>query len=147
MGQGLLQSASPSLSRAQQFHLPPPLTPTDTCACSTLCLLRRLFATLDPTLRRVALPSGRDAILSDTVGFISDLPVQLIDAFQVHGGRVQVWGQGIAGWREACDRGHAISRGMVLLVLVFRRSVSTFVFGVTNSTAMSGNIVGEFMFE
>ncbi|DBA79692.1 TPA: hypothetical protein ACH3X1_008363 [Trebouxia sp. C0004] len=42
----------------------------------------RLFATLDPTLRRVHLPSGREAILSDTVGFISDLPHQLVNAFK-----------------------------------------------------------------
>jgi len=41
-----------------------------------------LFATLDPTLRRLALPSGRSAILSDTVGFISDLPHQLVAAFR-----------------------------------------------------------------
>jgi GTP-binding protein HflX len=41
-----------------------------------------LFATLDPTLRRLALPSGRFAILSDTVGFISDLPHQLVAAFR-----------------------------------------------------------------
>lgn len=45
---------------------------------------RRLFETLDPTLRRVMLPSGREAILSDTVGFISDLPPMLVKAFQVH---------------------------------------------------------------
>lgn len=43
----------------------------------------RLFATLDPALRRVHLPSGREAILSDTVGFISDLPHQLVNAFKV----------------------------------------------------------------
>lgn len=43
----------------------------------------RLFATLDTTLRRLWLPSGRQAILSDTVGFISDLPTQLFDAFKV----------------------------------------------------------------
>ena len=41
-----------------------------------------LFATLDPTLRRIKLPSGRDVILSDTVGFISDLPTHLIEAFR-----------------------------------------------------------------
>ncbi|MEM9781915.1 MAG: GTPase HflX [Pseudomonadota bacterium] len=41
-----------------------------------------LFATLDPTMRRVALPSGRIAILSDTVGFISNLPTQLVAAFR-----------------------------------------------------------------
>jgi GTP-binding protein HflX len=42
----------------------------------------RLFATLDPTMRAVRLPSGRTAILSDTVGFISDLPTDLIAAFR-----------------------------------------------------------------
>ncbi len=41
-----------------------------------------LFATLDPTMRAVKLPSGRDIILSDTVGFISDLPTQLVAAFR-----------------------------------------------------------------
>uniref|UniRef100_A0A803L6R1 Hflx-type G domain-containing protein n=1 Tax=Chenopodium quinoa TaxID=63459 RepID=A0A803L6R1_CHEQI len=41
----------------------------------------RLFATVDPRVRGVALPSGRKVLLSDTVGFISDLPVQLIEAF------------------------------------------------------------------
>ncbi|XP_020405404.1 GTP-binding protein At3g49725, chloroplastic isoform X2 [Zea mays] len=41
----------------------------------------RLFATVDPRLRSVILPSGRKALLSDTVGFISDLPVQLVEAF------------------------------------------------------------------
>ncbi|MBX6321610.1 MAG: GTPase HflX, partial [Rhodospirillaceae bacterium] len=41
-----------------------------------------LFATLDPTMRVVALPSGRRVILSDTVGFISDLPTDLVAAFR-----------------------------------------------------------------
>ena len=41
-----------------------------------------LFATLDPTMRQIKLPSGRTAILSDTVGFISDLPTQLVAAFR-----------------------------------------------------------------
>ena len=41
-----------------------------------------LFATLDPTMRRVKLPSGREIILSDTVGFISDLPTELVAAFR-----------------------------------------------------------------
>lgn len=41
-----------------------------------------LFATLDPTMRRLELPSGKTVILSDTVGFISDLPTQLITAFR-----------------------------------------------------------------
>ncbi len=41
-----------------------------------------LFATLDPTMRKIALPSGREVILSDTVGFISDLPTDLVVAFR-----------------------------------------------------------------
>jgi GTPase len=41
-----------------------------------------LFATLDPTMRGLVLPSGRKIILSDTVGFISDLPTQLVAAFR-----------------------------------------------------------------
>ena len=42
----------------------------------------QLFATLDPTMRRIELPSGRVVILSDTVGFISDLPTALVAAFR-----------------------------------------------------------------
>lgn len=42
----------------------------------------QLFATLDPTMRALDLPSGRKAILSDTVGFISDLPIELVEAFR-----------------------------------------------------------------
>ncbi|KAL0847575.1 hypothetical protein Bca101_020821 [Brassica carinata] len=42
----------------------------------------RLFATLDPTLKNAILPSGRKVLFSDTVGFISDLPIQLVEAFQ-----------------------------------------------------------------
>ncbi len=41
-----------------------------------------LFATLDPTLRKVKLPHGGDVILSDTVGFVSDLPTTLVAAFR-----------------------------------------------------------------
>ena len=41
-----------------------------------------LFATLDPTMRAIDLPSGQRAILSDTVGFISDLPTHLVAAFR-----------------------------------------------------------------
>ncbi|HEX7758892.1 MAG TPA: GTPase HflX [Caulobacteraceae bacterium] len=41
-----------------------------------------LFATLDPTLRQLKLPGGRPAIISDTVGFISDLPHELVEAFR-----------------------------------------------------------------
>ncbi len=41
-----------------------------------------LFATLDPTMRRVELPDGPEVILSDTVGFISNLPTELVAAFR-----------------------------------------------------------------
>jgi GTP-binding protein HflX len=42
----------------------------------------RMFATLDPTVRQVRLPSGRRVLLSDTVGFIRSLPTTLVDAFR-----------------------------------------------------------------
>ncbi|MCL4517509.1 MAG: GTPase HflX [Firmicutes bacterium] len=42
----------------------------------------RLFATLDPTIRRIALPSGQPVLLSDTVGFIRKLPHELVAAFR-----------------------------------------------------------------
>ncbi len=42
----------------------------------------KLFATLDPTTRRVHLPGGGTALLTDTVGFVSDLPHELVDAFR-----------------------------------------------------------------
>ena len=42
----------------------------------------QLFATLDPTLRRLNLPGGTATVLADTVGFIRDLPHELVDAFR-----------------------------------------------------------------
>jgi len=42
----------------------------------------RLFATLDPTLRKIDLPNSTTAVLSDTVGFVSDLPTTLVAAFR-----------------------------------------------------------------
>jgi GTPase len=42
----------------------------------------QLFATLDPTTRRVALPSGKEVLFTDTVGFIQKLPTQLVAAFR-----------------------------------------------------------------
>ena len=42
----------------------------------------RLFATLDPTVRTLALPHGTAAVLSDTVGFVADLPTTLVAAFR-----------------------------------------------------------------
>ncbi len=49
---------------------------------ATVYAANQLFATLDPTLRHLALPSRQSAILADTVGFIADLPHNLIDAFR-----------------------------------------------------------------
>jgi GTPase len=42
----------------------------------------RLFSTLDATVRRLALPTGRDAVISDTVGFVRDLPHTIVEAFR-----------------------------------------------------------------
>src|SRR5690606_39916166 len=42
----------------------------------------QLFATLDPTVRRIALPDARHALLADTVGFVRDLPHELVAAFR-----------------------------------------------------------------
>jgi len=42
----------------------------------------KLFATLDPTTRRISFPNGGDILLTDTVGFVSNLPHQLVDAFK-----------------------------------------------------------------
>jgi GTPase len=41
-----------------------------------------LFATLDPTTRKATLPSGKEVLFSDTVGFIQKLPTQLVAAFR-----------------------------------------------------------------
>jgi GTP-binding protein HflX len=41
-----------------------------------------LFATLDPTMRSIKLPNGRDCVISDTVGFVSELPTHLVAAFR-----------------------------------------------------------------
>lgn len=49
---------------------------------STVDARDQVFATLDPTMRRLDLPSGKSIILSDTVGFISDLPTMLVAAFR-----------------------------------------------------------------
>ncbi len=45
----------------------------------------RLFATLDPTLRKLKLPGGTEVVLADTVGFIRDLPHTLVEAFKAVG--------------------------------------------------------------
>lgn len=49
---------------------------------SNVYVADQLFATLDPTTRRISLPGGHESLLTDTVGFIQKLPTQLIAAFQ-----------------------------------------------------------------
>jgi len=49
---------------------------------STVLSEDKLFATLDPTTRRTTLPSGRQALVTDTVGFINNLPTMLVAAFR-----------------------------------------------------------------
>ncbi|MCC6468995.1 MAG: GTPase HflX [Alphaproteobacteria bacterium] len=75
-----------------------------------------LFATLDPTMRRLSLPSGRTAILSDTVGFISNLPTQLVAAFRAT--LEEVLGADIiVHVRDVAHPDSAAQRGDVLKVL------------------------------
>ncbi|HEX6332334.1 MAG TPA: GTPase HflX [Actinomycetota bacterium] len=49
---------------------------------SDVVVANQLFATLDPTVRRIELPTGRAATISDTVGFVSKLPHDLVEAFR-----------------------------------------------------------------
>ena len=75
-----------------------------------------LFATLDPTMRRLDLPSGRKAILSDTVGFISDLPTHLVAAFRATLEEVTE-ADIVVHVRDAHSPDSAAQRGDVLAVL------------------------------
>ncbi len=54
----------------------------NTLAQADILMADMLFATLDPTTRRVALPGGREALFTDTVGFIQKLPTHLVAAFR-----------------------------------------------------------------
>ncbi len=54
----------------------------NTLTDASVVAMDQLFATLDPTMRQLRLPSGRTVILSDTVGFVSDLPHELVAAFR-----------------------------------------------------------------
>lgn len=58
------------------------LTVDDHPAAQSVYVADQLFATLDPTTRRVKLPSGSEALFTDTVGFIQKLPTQLVAAFR-----------------------------------------------------------------
>ena len=51
-------------------------------ASSDVLVENKLFATLDPTTRKITLPRGGEVLVSDTVGFVSNLPHQLVDAFK-----------------------------------------------------------------
>lgn len=75
-----------------------------------------LFATLDPTLRRIKLPSGQEIILSDTVGFISDLPTTLIAAFRATLEQVQ-YADIILHVRDVSSPDHVAQRQDVINVL------------------------------
>ncbi|KAI3880140.1 hypothetical protein MKW92_018421 [Papaver armeniacum] len=74
-GQGLATVAIVGYTNAGKSTLVSALSETDLYSDD------RLFATVDPQLKNVVLPSGKKVLLSDTVGFISDLPVQLVEAF------------------------------------------------------------------
>jgi GTP-binding protein HflX len=54
----------------------------NTLSCSQVLVADQLFATLDPTSRRMRFPDERELILTDTVGFIRDLPADLVSAFR-----------------------------------------------------------------
>jgi len=75
-----------------------------------------LFATLDPTMRAIALPGVEKAILSDTVGFISDLPTQLVAAFRAT--LEEVTGADlICHVRDIANPAHAAQKKQVMEVL------------------------------
>jgi len=75
-----------------------------------------LFATLDPTMRAISLPGVEKAILSDTVGFISDLPTQLVAAFRATLEEVTA-ADVICHVRDMANPSHAAQKKQVLEVL------------------------------
>jgi GTP-binding protein HflX len=75
-----------------------------------------LFATLDPTMRAIRLPGVDKAILSDTVGFISDLPTQLVAAFRATLEEVTA-ADVICHVRDMANPSHAAQKKQVLGVL------------------------------
>ena len=75
-----------------------------------------LFATLDPTLRRMKLPHGRTVIMSDTVGFISDLPTHLVAAFRATLEEV-LEADLILHVRDMADPDNAVQSGDVMRIL------------------------------
>ncbi|PZQ48028.1 MAG: GTPase HflX [Micavibrio aeruginosavorus] len=75
-----------------------------------------VFATLDPTLRRLPLPNGKMVILSDTVGFIADLPTTLVEAFRATLEQVQ-YADIILHVRDVSSHDHPWQRQDVINVL------------------------------
>jgi GTP-binding protein HflX len=75
-----------------------------------------LFATLDTTIRKVALPHGREIMLSDTVGFVADLPTDLVAAFRATLEEV-VEADVILHVRDVANPDHAAQAADVLKVL------------------------------
>ncbi len=75
-----------------------------------------LFATLDPTMRAISLPGVEKAILSDTVGFISDLPTQLVAAFRATLEEVTA-ADIILHVRDMANPAHAAQKKQVMQVL------------------------------
>ncbi len=75
-----------------------------------------VFATLDPTLRRLELPNGETIILSDTVGFIADLPTTLVEAFRATLEQVQ-YADIILHVRDVSSPDHMWQRDDVINVL------------------------------
>jgi GTP-binding protein HflX len=75
-----------------------------------------LFATLDPTMRRLELPGGREVILSDTVGFISNLPTHLVAAFRATLEQVQ-FADVILHVRDISSPDSEAQRGDVIRIL------------------------------
>ena len=73
---GIAQVAIAGYTNAGKSTLMNALTAADVLVAD------QLFATLDPTTRRLDLPGGRSAVLSDTVGFVGKLPHQLVEAFR-----------------------------------------------------------------
>jgi GTP-binding protein HflX len=73
---GIPQIAIAGYTNAGKSTLMRALTDAD------VLVANQLFATLDPTIRRIELPNGRAATLSDTVGFVSKLPHDLVEAFR-----------------------------------------------------------------
>jgi GTP-binding protein HflX len=75
-----------------------------------------LFATLDPTVRRVQLPSGSTVMFTDTVGFISDLPTELVASFRATLEEVQE-ADLVLHVQDVSSEDHLEQRGDVLAVL------------------------------